>query len=307
MSNGDFWTAAQWAIFNGTPGAPAQGATAAVPSTPGLLQKTMGPIQVAQQVFPTIVTGTDNSISADTIDLKTGIPSTGATRSFATLRKPFQLFPVHVEDPALTMASNQVTLAGQALALVEDMLFFQGREAPLPKMGSQTVNLPPSDLVKLQDGLLGVARSNKVIQVPKGKDRGAWGLATYAAVVAGIADFTSNLQGPPYALIVPPEVFADANFPLPGNAAATAASAIQALLATGQFVMSPGLPGDSGLMASMGGKTTTLYIGTGPLVEYNAYDNSTYSFTARESVQFLNIDPRSLIALEFPKGASGTA
>ena len=303
MSNGDFWTAAQWAIFNGTPGAPVQGATAAVPPTAGLLQKTMGPIQVAQQVFPTIVTGSDNSIPADTIDLETGIPSTGATRSFATLRKPFQLFPVHVEDTALTMASNQVTLAGQALALVEDMLFFQGSEAALPKIGSQTVDLTTAGLAKLERGLLGVAKSNKVIQVPRGKDRGAWGLATYAAVVAAIADFTSNLQGPPYALIVPPEVFADANLPLPGNAVATAASAIQALLATGQFVMSPGLPGDLGMIASMGGKTTTLYIGTGPVVEYNAYDNSTYSFTARESIQFLNVDPRSLIALEFTKGA----
>jgi uncharacterized linocin/CFP29 family protein len=299
MSNGDFWTAAQWAIFNLTP---AVGTT--TPTTPGLLQKTMGPIQVAQQVFPTIVTGTDNSIPADTIDLKTGIPSTGATKSFATLRKPFELFNLHVnDDPNLTMASNQVTLAGQALALVEDMLFFQGQEASLPKLGSQTVHLPSGDLAKLGDGLLGVAKSNKIIHVPRGKDRDAWGLATYDAVVAGIAEFTCNLQGPPYALIVPPEVFARANLPLPGNAVATAASAINAILSGGQFVMSPGLPGDWGLMASLGGKTTTLYIGTGPLVEYNAYDNSTYSFTARESIQFLNVDSRSLIALEFPKEA----
>jgi len=63
--------------------------------------------------------------------------------------------------------------------------------------------------------------------------------------------------------------------------------------------MSPGLPEKTGLLVSLGGKTTTLYIGTGPLVEYDAYDGSTYSFTARESIQFLNTDSRSLIKLKF--------
>lgn len=63
--------------------------------------------------------------------------------------------------------------------------------------------------------------------------------------------------------------------------------------------MSPGMPERTGLLASLGGKTTTLDIGTGPLVEYNAYDGSVYSFTARESIQFLNIDGRSLIKLRF--------
>jgi hypothetical protein len=53
------------------------------------------------------------------------------------------------------------------------------------------------------------------------------------------------------------------------------------------------------LLASLGGKTTTLYIGTGPLVEYNAYDGSVYSFTGRESIQFLTTDSRSLIRLKF--------
>jgi hypothetical protein len=77
----------------------------------------------------------------------------------------------------------------------------------------------------------------------------------------------------------------------------TPASAIQALLATGPFVMSPGMPAKTGLLASP--KTTTLYIGTGPLVEYNSFDGSVYSLAGRESIQFVNIDPRSLIKLRF--------
>jgi uncharacterized linocin/CFP29 family protein len=265
---------------------------------PGLLRTTMGPMQVAQHVFPTTVTGNDNSIPADTIDLKTGIPTTGVTRSFATMRKPFALFPVHVADPALTMASNQVTLAGQALALVEDSLFFQGKDLQLPQSGGKSVNLPSGDQAKLDSGLLGIATANKVISVPLGK-RKAYGLATYNAVVDGISQFTTDQQGPPYTLILSPETFADANLPLEDEAMVTPASAILALLASGPFVMSAGLPAKTGLLASLGGKTTTLYVGTGPLVEYNAYDDSVYSFTGRESIQFLNIDARSLIKLKF--------
>lgn len=298
MSNGSFWTNTQWAIFNDTPASQA-GTTPAVPAKLGLLHTTMTPIAVAQQVFlNTIVTGTDNPIPADRIDRGTGIPTTGETRGVATLRKPFKLFPVHVSDPLLTMASNQVTLAGQALALVEDMLFFQGKNAPLPKPEGQAVYLDAGDKEKLGEGLLGIAASNKTIIVRQ-REKGIWGLATYKAVVEGIGQFTNDLQGPSYSLIVSPKLFADANLPLPGNVLVTPSSAIQSLLSNGQFVPSPGMPNEFGLLASLGGQTTTLYIGTGPLVEYNAYDNSVYSFTARESIQFLNIDSRSLIRLQF--------
>jgi hypothetical protein len=291
MSNGDFWPANVWTQFNGSPTDKTQ---------PGLLRTTMGPMQVAQHVFPTTITGNDNSIPADTIDLKTGTPSTGTTRAFATIRKPFRLFPVHVTDPALTMASNQVTLAGQALALVEDTLFFRGNDVSLPAGGGNGVNLPDGDQAKLDGGLLGIAAKNHVIPVPLGKTKTkTYGLATYSAVVVGISQFTTDQQGPPYALILSPDTFADASLPLEDEALVTPSSAVQALLASGPFVMSSGLSVRTGLLASLGGKTTTLYIGTGPLVEYNAYDGSVYSFTGRESIQFLNIDSRSLIKLEF--------
>jgi len=248
-------------------------------------------------MFPTTITGNDNSIPADTVDLKTGNPSTGITRAFATLRKPFTLFPVHVTDPALTMATNQATLASQALALVEEGLFYGGTDFSLPG-GGQGVNLPPGDQAKLEHGLLGIAAKNKVIPVHPGKKK-TYGLATFSAVVQGIAQFTTDQQGPQYGLILSPDVFADANLPLEDEALVTPYSAILAILASGPFLMSPGLPPRTGLLASLGGKATTLYIGTGPLLEYNSYDGSVYSFTGRESIQFLNIDSRSLIKLKF--------
>jgi hypothetical protein len=150
MSNGDFWTSAIWAKFNGVAGDPTQ---------PGLLRATMGPMEVAEQVFPTAVTG-EKPIPADKVNRHTGIPSTGVTRSFATLRKQFLLAPLHINDPNLTMAINQVTLSGQALALAEDKLFFQGKHAQL-----HGVSLPDGDQDKLDDGLLGIAAANREIPV----------------------------------------------------------------------------------------------------------------------------------------------
>lgn len=108
-----------------------------------------------------------------------------------------------------------------------------------------------------------------------------------------------NLQGPPYGLILAPGIFADVHTPIGRDMEVTPARAIQPVLASGPLVMSAGMREQTGLLVSLGGKTTTVYVGTCPLVEYNAYIDSIYSFTARESIQFLNIDRRSLIYLAF--------
>jgi hypothetical protein len=291
MSNGDFWSSEVWATINGTPNDPTK---------PGLLKATMGPMEVARSVFPTIITGNDNPIPADTIDLATGVPSTGETRSFAALRKPFQLAPIHVSDPALTLAMNQVANAAQALAVVEDMLFFQGTDAPLPAAGAQRVVVTDVDKEKLDEGLLGIADGNHDIVVHPivGPGR-TYGLRIYNAVVEGIQRFTADQQGPPYGLVLAPDIFGQANLPLALGAFVTPASAIQPLLLSGSFTVSPGMPAWTGLLASLGGKSTTLYIGTSPLVEFSVYVDSNYFFNARESLQFLNTDPRSLIKLTF--------
>lgn len=289
MNTNDFWTADVWTKINGKSGDPSQ---------PGLLKTVMGPMRIAQHIFPTIVRGNDNPIPADIVDLKTGIPSTGQTKGVATILKSFSLFQVHIDDPDLTMAMNQVMLAAQSLGLVEDALYFQGQGAPLP----QGVSLQNDDKQKLGRGLLGIAESNRTIQVPPSKDKegvGTYGSATYAAVVEGISLFSANSQGMPYALILEPDMYADANVPLEDSSIIAPASAIQALVEPGGFVMTPGLPPKTGLLVSLGGQTTTLYVGTGPVIERNTYATGIYTLDAKESIQFHNIDSRSLIKLVF--------
>jgi hypothetical protein len=290
--NSDLWTKNNvWAKINGTPNDP---------KDPGLLKKSMGPMRVAQHIFPTIVQGTDKPFPADTIDHK-GTPTKGNTKSFATIKKTFKLYPLHIQDePNFTIAMNQVMLAAQALALAEDLLFFQGQDATLP----HGVSVEDHDKAILGKGLLGIAEENKqTISVFPNGHNDTYGSATYSAVFRGISMF--NGQGGPYALILEPAIFADANFPLQDSSFATPASAIQSLVEAGGFVMSAGLPPKTGLLVSLGGQTTSLYIGTEPVIHWDNFDNNIHSFTATQSIQFHNVDPRSLIKLEFKDRAQG--
>ena len=313
----DSWPQSLWNQINGTP---ASGSTA---MQPGLLLNNMGAIRIAQKVFPTTVQGVDTPVPADTVDLKTGIPSVGVTRPVVSIAKQFQLADLHVNpnaSPGLPMVANQVSLAAQTLALMEDALFFQGKNAKVP------AGVTVTTAADLQDGLLGVAETHHKIQVHPGDD-GGYGTATYDAVLKGISQFSTNSQAIPFALILDPATYADANMPLDDTLVAPATS-IQALV-QGGFYMSPGLPPRTGLLAALGGAnispaggatanattaaatsltagaTTSLTVGTAPLVEYTNSDGKYYYFTARESIQFYNIDARALIALEFLRAAAG--
>jgi uncharacterized linocin/CFP29 family protein len=195
---------------------------------------------------------------------------------------------------------NQVMLAAQSLALAEDALFFQGVDA-VSGLHDVTVTVPDS----LGTGLLGKAvEVNKVITVAPSnsgrKEVFVYGSATYAAVTKGISIF-AGVQGRPFALILDPVTFADANIPLQDSSIMTPASAIKALIDDGHFTMSPSLPPNTGLLVSLGGETTKLYIGTDPIVEFDFPEKGIYHFIAKESIQFHNIDARSLIKLEFQK------
>jgi uncharacterized linocin/CFP29 family protein len=286
----DKWTPANWNAINGVAGDPKQ---------PGLINTVMGNIRVLQTVFPAVAQGNDCPVPGDTINPKTGVATAGLRKPLVTITKTFQVANVHVQDPTLSMVMSQVTLAAQALALAEDMLFFQGENAKLPS--DISADTPSA----LGTGLLGRAKEfNHPIHVPSSgaKNSERYGTATLAAVVKGISVFSANGQAKDYYLILDPASYADANLPLQDSAIITPASAIQALLGNGGFLMSPGLPPNTGLLASLGGAATTLYIGTGPLVEFivqDARNGANYQFNAAESIQFNNIDPRSLITLEF--------
>jgi hypothetical protein len=301
MSNNNFWSAEIWSKINGQDGK--DGSRQAGYCQPGALKEAMGLIRVAQQIFPTEVRGNDNPVPADIINLTTGIPSAGETKPVATITKSFQLDAMHIQDTAMTMAMNQVMLAAQSLALAEDALFFRGTDAELTD-----VNLKVRGVAGLGKGLLGKAvEINKPIPVLPAntgrKEVFVYGSATYTAVTQGISVF-ANVQARPFALILDPVTYADAGIPLQDSSIVTPATAIRTLIQDdGHFTMSPSLPPNTGLLVSLGGKTTQLYVGTGPVLEFEVTKEGNYFFTAKETIQFHNIDARSLIKLEFQRPA----
>lgn len=306
MNGNNPWNSDVWKDINGEPGNS---------NKPGLLKQAMQPMRIAQYIFRTEVQNNDYPIPADIIDFDTGIPTSGNTRPLATILKSFRLRTGNVPEGGASLsaiAKDQVRLAAQTLALVEDMLFFQGKKASLPS----EVTLQGNDIDKLDYGLLGIAESRKqIIQVfPKtnGNEYSKYGTETFNAVVKGISLFARNLQGPPYALILEPAIFGDAGNSLSQDAIITPAKAIREIIENshdkGHFLMSSGMPEKTGLLVSLGGGGTTLYVGTEPVIEPNSYNDGFWFFTARESIQFHNVDPRSLIKLEFkekPKSTSG--
>jgi hypothetical protein len=289
MSNGSFWTPQQWAIFDGSP------AFDRTPATPGLLRTAMAPNQVAQQVFgvPTPL-GSDSSIPADTTNPATGEPTVGETRKLATFRKQFQLAPLHIADPRLVVATSQANFAAQTLALAEDRLFFQGAAAPLPA----TVVMPDTEKAKLNNGLLGVADVTHPVN-PRDRANRKYGVNSVTAVIEMVNDLANlGLLGP-YALVLSKEVYSDVSAPLDANPLITALSSILNCLRGGVVVPSAGLPPHTGLLASLGSNATTLYVGTAPVLEATTYDGFMQTLSARESIQFVNTDPRALVRLNF--------
>ena len=335
MNNNDFWSPEIWKQINGEPpqsgqvGGNLRGAMATngQPQEPGVLRTQMGLIRVAQKIFPTTVRGNDDPIRADTID-NNGIPSAGTTKAVVTLTKKFQLAEMHIQDPELTMTMNQVMLVAQALALAEDALFFQGKTA----LATQTDPSNVGDVMvagarTLDEGLLGLAK-NQTIQVnpmtstggstggspggstggsPGGSPGGSvFGVKTLDAVKQGIGIFGQKFQSGPFALILDPDTYLDTQVAFQTDSASSPGDVIKDILVEGggHFVLSPGLPKDTGLLAALGSRATQLYIGTGPIAQFNFPADGNYFFTAKQTIQFHNVDVRSLIKLKFNRPSS---
>jgi uncharacterized linocin/CFP29 family protein len=317
MNNNNFWSPEIWKKINGEaaqygqPGQPGNLRGAMPPNgqppEPGALKEAMGKIRVAQQIFPTTIRNNDNPIPADTINLTTRVASAGKTKQLATIIKSFQLAPLHIQDPELTMAMNQVMLAAQSLALIEDALLFQGKDAV--KALPENSGIEVIDAETLEEGLLGIAKTKIPVHRAGTEARQGlvFGAATNKAVMEGITTLQREFQAGPFALILDPETYLDVHSPFEDDSNVCPADAIERFFekSGGQIAMSPSMPKNTGLLAALGGKTTQLYIGTGPTLEFDFAEGGKYFFTAKETIQFHNIDARSLVRLDFIQASNG--
>jgi uncharacterized linocin/CFP29 family protein len=173
--------------------------------------------------------------------------------------------------------------------LAEDILFFQGKNTKLPE-GVKLVNGGAAD-----GGLLGLAK--KKIEVTRPKS-GIYGEETFRKVIEGISELIKEGQPGPYALILESSIYADTYAPLPTTLVTTADRLLP--LVTGGFYGTGTLPPSTGLLVSLGGEPTTLYVGQDTVTAYTHEDHDgSHLFRVFERVQFVARDPRAFVKLEF--------
>jgi uncharacterized linocin/CFP29 family protein len=254
----------------------------------------VGRIRVAQKVFPSSQSSNGQYVPADIFDPEKMTIAEGQTKPFLEISLEFPLTQGQVDDETtLRTGRTLARLAAKSIALAEDLLFFQGTKAALPTR----VRVANKD--SAGDGLLRVNEVTSIPVDPLDPNRpGVYGENTFKAVTKGIAHLTREAQPGPYALILESSVYADTYAPMPSTLTTTA-DRLTPLL-SGGFYGTGTLPQSTGLLVSLGGEPTTLYVGQDPITAYTQHDNEGNArFRVFERVQIVARDPRAFVRLDF--------
>jgi uncharacterized linocin/CFP29 family protein len=264
----------------------------------------VGRIRVAQKVFPTIQMENAPYVTVDEFNPQTMTINEGQTRPFVEISLEFALTKSQVDNESnIHTARTLALLASKTVAQAEDEIFFQGRQAPL------VVNNPiPGLLTFLNidsagDGLLGLVNANQVIPVVAtggsgSPPTGGYGSATFDAVAQGIALLIGLGHPGPFALFLSTAIYADTYQTVDFGQSTTAERIVP--LVTGGFYTSGALPAALGLLVSLGGEPTTIYIAQDAVTAFTQQDAlGAYRYRVFERVQIVNRDAQALVRLDF--------
>jgi uncharacterized linocin/CFP29 family protein len=183
-------------------------------------------------------------------------------------------------------------LAAKQLALAEDTLFFRGRDA----LGGDLLRVVNKS--EGGPGLLGIAGIANRPVGPLTKAGGTYGTNTFKAVTGAISDLTSKGQPGPYALILATGVYADTFAPVAGTLTTTAD--LLTPLLTGGFYGTGTIPDGTGLLVSLGGQPTTIFVGQDMITSYTQTntDGDTV-LKLSERIQIIARDKNAIVKLSF--------
>lgn len=249
----------------------------------------VGQIRVAQKVFPGSAMPNGQAVPADKLDLATMTIAEGLTKPFIEISVEFGLTQSQVDNEAtLRTGRTLARMAAKSLALAEDMIFLQGNAvvAELQKRGIKIVNGESAE-----NGLVGGAGRTENL------DAKAMPGSIFEGVAKGISGLIKETQPGPYALILESGVYARSYEPLP-TTLVTVADRITPLL-PGGFYGTGALPPNAGLLVSLGGEPTSIYVGVEAVTAFTQTDVSGKClFRVFERVQFVLRDRRALVKLE---------
>lgn len=257
----------------------------------------MGRVRVAQKIFTAQSTPYASTVSMDVVIPRQNpndplMIQEGITLPFFEISSEFALTQSQVDNEAeLNKGLTLARACARTVAMVEDMVLFQGSKANLPS-GVRVTNLTPA-----WKGLVDLAGGQKPVSVPQLED-GNYGANTFTAVSQAIGNLIAVGHPGPYALILETSVFSDTYAPAP-NTLTTTADRISPLV-EGRFYGTGMLPAKTGLLMSLGGETTTLYLAQDTITVFTQQDQvGNYHFRVFERVQINVRDPQAYVTLQF--------
>jgi hypothetical protein len=280
-------------------------ATSSVATT---LKNAAGAVRIAQNIFyaDTSMLGT-TSVPADVFNPKTMTITEGETKPFIEISSEFRLTNGQASDTSGGTGITLATFAARSLALVEDLLFFQGSGIDLPN----TVKVE-AGLDSAGNGLLGLVKSVVVVKRGDAQTLAGSGLGILAAVLEGVSVLNrpENLQPPKYALILDNHAYAaTGGSAINGIPTMTVLTSLSAML-TDQIYETGALPPYTGLLVSIGGDIgqaggpTTIYVGSDVTAELTTREQSgQFLYRVFERVQIVARDPRAFVKLDFSEFA----
>jgi uncharacterized linocin/CFP29 family protein len=256
----------------------------------------VGRIRVAQKVFPCIVLASGQSVPKDEVVRvkKTLTIGEGNANSFVEIWVQFSLTQSQVDsEDNRRIARTLATMAANKIALAEDAYLFQGKDGAKNCLPEGVNNfIETRNAGSLGTGLLGKAPAfHRPISAANPED-------IVRGVVDGIGELRKNAQAGPYALFLPSAKFATASAPMK-RTLVTPADRIFPLV-TGGVHDTGSLPDNVGLLVSLGGEPTTIYMGIDATTAFaQAELDGTYRFRVFERIQFVARDQSALIRLAF--------
>ncbi|MBS1693785.1 MAG: encapsulin [Actinobacteria bacterium] len=263
------------------------------------VQAEVARIRVAEMVFPTVQMANAANVPLDQFNPQTMTIDEGQTRPFVEISLAFAMAKSQVDNEAtLRIGRTLSLLAAKTVAQCEDEVFFQGTQAPSFINNPFPGFLTFTNINSTGNGLLGLVNAAQVIDVNRPRAAAGYGSATFDAVAQGIAQLISVGQPGPFALFLHTAVYADTFQTVAANQTTTAERIVP--LVTNGFHGTGSLPAATGLLLSLGGEPTTIYLAQDAVTAFTQEDpGGAYRFRVFERVQIVNRDPRALVRLNF--------
>jgi uncharacterized linocin/CFP29 family protein len=255
----------------------------------------VGRVRVAQKVFPCTLVPNGQQVPKD--QLSTSASNIlkieeGQTKPFVEIWVEFSLTQSQVENEEnLHTGRTLARMAANKIAVAEDTLLFRGKakavEALMTMSGKSSL-VQEVNADSLDEGFLGGVRDFLEVKPDDLVDK----------VAAGIATLMNAQHYGPYALFLPAKRFAYASTPLSGTMV-TPGDRITPLV-TGGFHGTGCLPDDDGLLVSLGGEPTTIYLGIDATTAFTQIEpNGIYRFRVFERFQVVERDWAAFLRLKF--------